>query len=694
LYNWHPFNFSLPKKTKKPVVFTQLFINAAWNKHFRKWHLYLPLLSILSCGKPAEENIIFTKASSSINDSLVGWLNQDSNYVKPNYVAVFYENYNTRIKANDINGAARLLNSIAVKYQNRGVNSDTTSAINIAFLNKYETKIATEYAIALNKFLGQQLLEKGKFIKAITYFEKAVTFNATNYYGYVQLGGAYYYLANCYLETGKPDAAFMANTKALECYEKTDYTVNIPSLYFNIASLHLYAYNYEEAIKSIDIALDISKNNNDMKAYYSLLTTKAEIYYQSENKKYYPIADTLYQHYRSSENPENLDLKVDAYRYYASMFIDEKSFAKAKSILDTIATFLLNKGDTDAFYSYCNVLSYYELGIGKPISNRILFEEEIESLIEQKDYNTLIGNYELLRDDAKIRKDFKKAFNYQIEITVAEDSLFSQKNKIVVLELEKKYETSKKEQQILLQKEELKGKNKTIALLFAALGFIALSALVYRNWQSRKKLKTEKQMTEAYTKQLLEKTEEDRKRVATDLHDSISHELMSLKTSVKEDFGLVNAKIDTIINDIRIISRNLHPVLFEKVGLQHTIEQLAERVQEQNNFMLTADIQYSNSLPSATELQVYRIIQEAVTNIIKYAAAIAGKITIQETATHVSIEIKDNGKGFNVAETISSRKAFGLHNIVERSRAIGGVAKIMSGNGGTIITINIPKNNS
>jgi two-component system, NarL family, sensor kinase len=228
-------------------------------------------------------------------------------------------------------------------------------------------------------------------------------------------------------------------------------------------------------------------------------------------------------------------------------------------------------------------------------------------------------------------------------------------------------------------------------LLLAALAFIVLAALAYRYWQSRKKLKIEKQMSENYTRQLLEKTEEERKRIATDLHDSISHELMGLKSSNTEEFKQANQKIDTIINDIRVISRNLHPVMFDKVGLQNTIEQMAERVQQQHGCLLTADINYANSLSSATELQIYRITQEAINNIVKYANAIAGKISINETDTQVMVEIKDNGKGFDVAHTLNSSKAFGLHNIIERSKAIGGKANIASGNTGTVINIVIPK---
>ena len=160
---------------------------------------------------------------------------------------------------------------------------------------------------------------------------------------------------------------------------------------------------------------------------------------------------------------------------------------------------------------------------------------------------------------------------------------------------------------------------------------------------------------------------------------------------LRGDFMELNAKVDTIINDIRGISRNLHPVMFDKIGLEPNIEQLVERIQQQNDFMVSTEINYKGSLSSANELQIYRIIQEALTNIIKYAKAHAGKITIEENKEQIFIEIKDNGKGFNVKEALNSGKSFGLHNIIERSRVVGGEAKISSSTEGTVIHLNIPK---
>ncbi|MFZ0599510.1 MAG: sensor histidine kinase, partial [Flavobacterium sp.] len=299
--------------------------------------------------------------------------------------------------------------------------------------------------------------------------------------------------------------------------------------------------------------------------------------------------------------------------------------------------------------------------------------------------------YALLYNDAINRKDYQSSMLYKDSMYEATDSLGTKEMANIVAQLDKKYQTKVKEQQIALQKKTILNKNTTIALLiFGLIGFLLLS-IAFSLIRKQKILKQEKQNTQLYTKQLLEKTEEERKRIASDLHDSVSHELLSLKNSFEEKSEVTDKKIDTIINDIRIISRNLHPIMFDKIGLKASIEQLVERAQSINNFMVTAEIEYHNSLQTSDELQLYRIIQETLSNIIKHANAVAAKITIIENSELLNIEIKDNGTGFNVAEKLSGNSAFGLHNIIERARAINGESKIVSDKNGTSITIEIKK---
>ena len=253
-----------------------------------------------------------------------------------------------------------------------------------------------------------------------------------------------------------------------------------------------------------------------------------------------------------------------------------------------------------------------------------------------------------------------------------------------------KYETTKKEQDIHLKEEIITGNKRLIALLIIAIITLILMIALYITIQRRKKLVKEKAQWQLFTKQLLNKTENERKRIATDLHDSVNNDLLLIKSGLRKNAPQeTESKIDDLMNHVRAISRNLHPIMFEELGLQDSIEQLVQRIQEHNHFILNTEIDYYGCLTSTDELQLYRIIQEAVNNMIKYSDAEAGIIKLNEDKDKLVIEIKDNGKGFNVADTLSSKKSFGLHNIIERSKAINGTAGITSNQNGTIINIEI-----
>lgn len=298
---------------------------------------------------------------------------------------------------------------------------------------------------------------------------------------------------------------------------------------------------------------------------------------------------------------------------------------------------------------------------------------------------------EMIRNTYQTMGKYDRAFTY---FTVY-DSLNTIYNadgfKDKLQELEVKYETTKKEQAIFLKEETIKGDKRLIALLIIAIVTLILMIALYITIQRRRKLAKEKAQWLRFTRQLLNKTEEERKRIANDLHDSVNNDLLLIKSGLqKKSPEEIETKIDELMNHVRIISRNLHPVMFEELGLQDSVEQLVQRVQEHNQFILNTEIDYHSCLSSTDELQLYRIIQEAVNNMIKYSKAEAGIITLNQEKEKLVIEIKDNGKGFQVAETLSSRKSFGLHNIIERSKAIHGQASIVSGQTGTAITIEIP----
>lgn len=244
-------------------------------------------------------------------------------------------------------------------------------------------------------------------------------------------------------------------------------------------------------------------------------------------------------------------------------------------------------------------------------------------------------------------------------------------------------------QEKALQLKTLAEKNALIGFLIAGISAILLAFAAFYWWIRQRQAKKEAAIQAQFTRQLLENIEDDRGRIAIDLHDSVSHDLLLLKQSIRKEITGpdVGDKIDNIINGIRQISRNLHPVMLDKIGLGLSLETLCEQFMQHETMYVSHDIQYQNTLSKPAELQLFRIVQEGLTNALKYSKAEAVKVVLAPSGHSLRLEIQDNGKGFEVEKALEGGKAFGLHSIIQRAKAIGGKAEIKSGAGGTTIGV-------
>ncbi len=510
-------------------------------------------------------------------------------------------------------------------------------------------------------------------------------------------------LGNSYQSLGNYKKALEYYFKARKMNEAMGNTFDLANNLLNIAYSYHSIKDYENDLKHTKQALSKyesigNKNNMTVAAgnigntYGILGDFKKAIYYNNIVLKLgEEMQDTTSLMRASidlSANYSNLKEFSKAFYYLNKLKdYDEESVTSSTKIGLALGTATLLRISPDVFlkangyslkdrYTKAEGLLKSALTIAQEINNKL---EEVKILTELSLMYEKQGNFE------KAFESYKKAIEINKEVET-EETKREITRKEIQFDYDKKEAQLKYNQQLVLKKVETQR-----LMLFSLLVLICLAGVIIYLRQKQKTLKQDKFNSMNFTKQLLENTEGERKRIASDLHDSISHELLNLKSMFKHDFTALNTKVDTIINDIRGISRNLHPMMFDKIGLVPNIELLIDRIQNQNSFFISTDISYAGTLTSAIELQIYRIIQESLTNIIKYAKAHAAKISILETEKKIIIEIKDNGIGFDVKQTLNSGKAFGLHSIIERSRVIGGEANIQSSAEGTIINIDIPK---
>ena len=204
--------------------------------------------------------------------------------------------------------------------------------------------------------------------------------------------------------------------------------------------------------------------------------------------------------------------------------------------------------------------------------------------------------------------------------------------------------------------------------------------------------------------------ENERKRISFELHDELGQSMAALKLQVgsiarrlgdvdPEELKLVcnemRANINQIIENVRRLARDLSPVVLDDLGLQAAIEYLV------NNFskIYTVKIRYQQTdinhlFDEESQRIIYRILQEALTNIGKHALAKHVSLTIKKEGNTVQFTVKDDGRGFNVQKTLNKKGAergIGLEAMSERVRILGGTINIVSRPGiDTTVTFTAP----
>jgi PAS domain S-box-containing protein len=195
---------------------------------------------------------------------------------------------------------------------------------------------------------------------------------------------------------------------------------------------------------------------------------------------------------------------------------------------------------------------------------------------------------------------------------------------------------------------------------------------------------------------IIDVQEEERKRLSRNLHDGIGQNLYSHLITINRLLSELNHPLldqmqkeaTQLIEEIRDISWELRPSVLDDLGLVPAIRSFLSRFSENYHIDVFFECVLNRRLDISIELTIYRIIQEALTNIRKYAEVSDASVTIREFDEIVRVMIEDKGKGF---ELDSQSRGVGLFSMDERARAVGGELTINSSPGtGTRIILEVP----
>ena len=210
------------------------------------------------------------------------------------------------------------------------------------------------------------------------------------------------------------------------------------------------------------------------------------------------------------------------------------------------------------------------------------------------------------------------------------------------------------------------------------------------------------------TRRIVHTQDEERRRVSRELHDSISQSLVGVKY-VLEDIQLqhqIESKtsdslqtgidhLDQTLLEIRMISRNLHPSILDDIGLMAAVEALVDAFEQRSGIKVDfSGVKVRNLLPEDARTALYRVVQEAFTNIERHSKASQVNLTFSIRGKWFGVSVDDNGVGFDL-DTLqnknSTKRGIGLRNMSERLNYLDGVYEISSSSAGTRIFAGVPK---
>ena len=345
----------------------------------------------------------------------------------------------------------------------------------------------------------------------------------------------------------------------------------------------------------------------------------------------------------------------------------------------------------------------YDEAIGQAKEALILAEQQKLSSFMVPLCEVLVSGYEQ-------KGDYRHAYFYKNRLVLLKDSLSAIENRNYIEEIKQKYNLQKKNQELLLKTELIRqiqktNKQKTIIiislLVLGASGLVSVFLLFQRR-KIKEELALKNMILESQNKHFeafINGQEQERKRIASDLHDGLAQNLVMLKMGLRnfnlsdhvqqEKLNGYSGELDRMIEETRRISHNMMPGVLVDLGLLKALKSLIAGLNASHPALSTT-LSVSEPFIKPTpdiEIQLYRIVQELLNNVIRHSEATICEVSLASNAAGIHVELRDNGKGF---EKHGAKTGIGLQNIASRVNSLKGTLQIdTSLNRGTAVSIHI-----
>ncbi|UAY55329.1 ATP-binding protein [Arachidicoccus terrestris] len=535
------------------------------------------------------------------------------------------------------------------------------------------SEMARESSASNKASMGNIEVMRNNYETAMQYFTEGIAImkNSAADNKWQVIGNLYADIGNIYNDMDQTDKALTYDLKALESHKKQSENYLLTGmLELYVASDYTSLRKMEQARTHLTQASHIAKQLNAPAFYYSLY---------SEWGRYYQ---------RSSLLPQAAD-----------SFQKSLKFAKQKGSKFDIMT--------------ANKMMGYVLRDMKD------YQKSADALLNAfrlvKELNNIRQKAEILKNlalvEAKLHHDHDAVQYYQQYLEL-NDRLNQSEMQRKINEIENKYQNRQKTDSIIVlqksaqvQRLELHRKKAINIFLVVGCGILLFFAgLIYINFKRKNQLLKQSEVLQKQEVAELQKAqqivamqsvlkgqEQERSRLARDLHDGVGGLLSVIKLSLSgmkgnvflpeesaQSINNIITQLDQSIGELRRVSHNMMPEALIKYGLKEALENYCSNL----NFSGKIKVQLQTygmeqRMEQSTEIILYRIIQELLNNIIKHAQAKSALVQIVRTGDRFSLTVEDDGKGFDIAAAEGGNNA-GLANIRARAAYLGGTVDIQS----------------
>jgi two-component system NarL family sensor kinase len=628
--------------------------------------------------------------SSSKKKTLDAWFSNPENVGQPEYKTKFQERVSAYQAKGNFDSAFLMIRSgLHALNENYSYDSQIVEMAK-GFLRTHKNQVPElQRSAAYSDLLA--VMNIAEETDSMLAYGKQGFSAVTDYGTCVGNAGIHRLLSSAFERKNQHDSAIHHLLLAIPLFEQTvDSLYGLGACYDDLATIYSNMGNSAEQENYLDKSLLAAKQGNFKDGILVCYINRlAGILGEKEMPGYTKHADSL-MYYNRKFNLQIPMIDFLTYSAYSISLSTQKRLVEAKNYLDSATAILqANRGSIEEHDFYKVAQQKYAEESNQVGSYLPLFTNELERALQDTDQTEIINLSDVLYLHYKKQGQYQQALRYKemndsVKVVFRKEEMLHQ-----VQTLDKKFQTVKKEKTIVEQRATLQQYRSQITALLLSIVGLSLGVLFFLSYKKRKQVQKDIFLQQKFTDELLQNTEDERKRIATDLHDGVNHELLTLKNYAGSGKVIQSEEIDKVIQEVRQVSRDLYPAMFDQIGLAASIEALCERMTEAGLFT-TCEINYTMKLTKRNELQLYRIIQEALNNTLKHAKAQAARVTIATVGNELQVEIKDNGIGFNAEEKMNSASSFGMQSLIQRARAMGGKSSIESNEDGTKLILKTP----